>query len=158
MIPDYFECCKIECMHNANRQCALLSEAIDGACPFYKTEVQNVLEIAALTGKPPEWDAYRAHSGTKPVTREQIYNWLSEFEELSPCKSKDAKRIVDMFLNDDFISKSEAIRMVADYLDGHRDGCAWAMSPLETARMIFGGEKDDEASADEEISEADVSE
>lgn len=136
---EYFECNKLDCIHNVNGLCKLLLDEVENeaGCTFYKTQIEDVLENGALTSKPRDWESYRRHSGTKPVTKNQLYKWIKKMEILSPCEDPEAAKIVDMYLNHNYMSITEAIQRVTAYLEEHPDGCAWAMSPKETALMIF---------------------
>lgn len=44
---------------------------------------------------------------------------------------------VEEAVMDELITKTEAIELVTRYLETHPDGCAWCMSPRETAELIF---------------------
>lgn len=51
---------------------------------------------------------------------------------------------VEEVVTDELITKTEAIEKVAEWLETHPDGCAWCMSPIETAEMIFNEGDEDE--------------
>ena len=157
-MDEQFECKNADCVHNPNGRCNLLMEKIEGDCPFYKTDVQEFLENAALIKNPPEWDAFRRHSKTKPVTKSMLFEWLKEFERICPCEDPECKKTVDMFLDQNYISVPDAVRKVAEYLAEHPEGCAWAMSPIETAKMIIGGSYDETDETDDEVSDECISE
>lgn len=52
----------------------------------------------------------------------------------------------------------EAIKKVAAWLEKHRGGCGWGMSPRETAEYIFKEGDYDEDPADAEVPVDDLSE
>lgn len=56
---------------------------------------------------------------------------------------------VEEAVMDELITKTEAIELVTSYLETHPDGCAWCMSPRETAELIFEHYWDDEGDKDE---------
>lgn len=51
---------------------------------------------------------------------------------------------VENAVMDELITKTDAIRTVTRYLETHPDGCAWCMSPRETAEFIFEQYREDE--------------
>lgn len=140
--------CPIEdCIHNVDspsgKYCETLAEEFKGDCPFYKTLITETLEQGALHTVPhPDWEAYRRHSGTKPVTRERLKEWLEEMEKVCPTDDPLTAKVVADFLTGrtTMITVDEAIRKVTDYLEYHREGCAWCKSPEETAREILEGD------------------
>lgn len=145
----YFPCEYLDCIHNVNGLCKLLTDEPSGEkCTFYKTMSQQVLEAGALLATPPDWDAYRKHSGTKPPTRKALYKWVKEMEKLSPCDDAKSWKIVHMYLDHNYISLGDAIHKVKEYLDEHPDGCRWCMSSLETAKSIFEEVVEDADKAD----------
>lgn len=155
----YVGCDSCTCIHNNNEKCDLLMDVIDqGACPFFKTDVQKVLEDGALSNG--DWDAFRRHSKTHPVTKIEIIRWLEEMEKICPTDDPMLRRKVSMLIEDDYITTSEAIRMAARWFDRHPESRTWAQSSEEIAKEMFNrGDDDDETDeTDAEVSDQYVSE
>ena len=139
------ECDKTKCFAHKNHSCVALSEPIDN-CPFFKTKAQLVLELGALTDTPPNWAAYRRHSGTKLPTRKDIANWLYRLEEIEPTDDPDvAAKLLMLFRGDnDFVHKGTVVAKIADWLKEHPERCDWCSDPEETARHILEREVQDD--------------
>lgn len=154
----YIGCDSCSCIHNENGKCDLLTDTIEGDCPFFKNEVQKVLEDGALSNG--DWTAFRRHSKTHPVTRLEIIRWLEEMEKISPTDDPKIKRLVSMLIEDDYITVGEAIKIVSKWFDVHPESRTWAQSSEEIAKEMFHrGDDDDETDeTDAEVSDQYVSE
>lgn len=154
----YIGCDSLSCYHNKNGMCDLLTDAIDGDCPFFKTEVQRVLEDGALAEH--DWESFRRHTKTHPVSKIEITRWLEEMEKLSPTDDPKTKRLVSMLIENDYITTAEAIKIVARWFDKHPESRTWCRSSEEMAKEIFdrSDQNDEIDSADAEVSEECISE
>ena len=105
------ECDKKECFANVNGICDALTSAIVPDCPFFKTEVQAVLENGALTASPADWKAFRKFSGTKLPKAEELAAWLFKLEEIKPTDDPDVTAKLKALFggSDAFVLKSEVI-------------------------------------------------
>ena len=157
------ECDKKECFANVNGICDALKSAIKPNCPFFKTEVQAVLENGALTASPADWKAFRKFSGTKLPKAEELAAWLFKLEEIKPTDDPDVTaKLKALFGGSDvFVLKSEVIEKMTDWFKSHPEGCGWCMSPEETAKRILErevGEDDETDTTDAAVSSEPVSE
>lgn len=146
-------CTKTDCRGNKNGMCDVLTDSIEGRCPFYKTKARECLEQGDLNAVPmPDWKAYRLHSGIGPVSQEDIAEWLAELEHIMPTKSPETKKIVSEFLEymGAVLPKRLVIDKIVDWLRSHPEGCGWAMSPEETAELILEREVGSEGNEDEQ--------
>ena len=166
---DHLECDR-DCMHSEEGLCKALECHIDMdvyQCPFYKTKAEDRAQKQLLNTVPkPDWDEYRKRTGTHPVSRDELADWLAQLEAIKPTKDEKTKKVVERFLEETkaMIPRKVVIEKIVDWLKSHPEGCGWCMTPEETAMRILEREVGDEEGTDEtdethvEISEDCVSE
>lgn len=165
---EYIRCPRLDCIHNKAIEgregvfCETLRTMCSAGsqeCPFHKTRTQDLLEQGALLGK--DWDGYRLHSETKPVTIVDVVEWIDKFERVCPSTDNDVKAKMAKLRAyvRGSISVPKALDRLAAYFEKHPEGKAWGMSAVETAEMILLTEDDyDEVESDETVSDELLSE
>jgi len=145
-------CNRDDCRGNVNGLCIALSEEIKN-CPFFKSRAQEVLEVGALTAFPhPDYEAFRRHSGTHPVSKAELARWLSELEEVCPTTDTKISKAVARFLLSSrvYVLRSEVKAKIVEYMAKHPAARGWGMSAEETADFILNEEVTDEQSNEDE--------